>query len=71
MLHETAVAWLRSKMQRSCIARPWQETREQHKAHMQQACREVNMEYDVEGLCRQLPERLERLKLKLGDRLKK
>ena len=71
LLHETAVAWLRYKMKLSIPARPWKETSEQYKARIQEACRKVNAEYNVEGLCKQLPERLDKLKEKKGDRLKK
>ena len=71
LLHETAVAWLRYKMKLSIPARPWKETSEQYKARLQEACRKVNAEYNVEGLCKQLPERLDKLKEKKGDRLKK
>ncbi len=31
----------------------------------------VNAEYDVEGFCKELPDRLEELKKREGDRLKK
>ena len=49
---------------------PWKETREQFKARMQDVCRQIDAEYDVEGLCRKLPKRLQDLKDKEGDRLK-
>ena len=71
MLHETAVAWMRAKMQLSCPARPWEETREQYKTRLQDSCRQVNANYEVENLCRELPARLEQLKEREGDRLKK
>jgi hypothetical protein len=71
MLHETAVAWMRALLQTSCPARPWQESREDYKWRLQEACRQVNAEYDVEGLCKELPDRLEELKKREGDRLKK
>ena len=71
MLHETAVAWIRLKMSRSMPKKPWEETIAEWKARMQEACRQINAEYDVEGLCRELPARLEKLKEKEGDRLKK
>ena len=70
LLHETAVAWLRYKLKLSTPERPWKETREQYKVRIQEACRQVNAEYNVQGLCRQFPERLEKLKEKEGDRLK-
>ena len=71
MLHETAVAWVRLKIGRSTPAQPWLETPEQFKARMQQICREVNAEYEVENLCRELPSRLKDLKDGDGDKLKK
>ena len=71
MLHETAVSWMRAKLTTTCPARPWKETREQYQARLHECCRQVNAEYDVEGLCRELPSRLEELKRRKGDRLKK
>ena len=71
MLHETAVAWMREKIKASCPVRPWQETREEYKWRLQEACRQVNAQYNVEGLCRELPARLKELKKREGDRLKK
>jgi len=71
MLHETGVSWMRELMQRSCPARPWQESREEYRVRLQEACRHVNAEYEVENLCRELPDRLEELKERKGDRLKK
>ena len=71
MLHETAVARVRLKIGKGTPAQPWLETPEQFKARMQQVCREVNAEYEVESLCRELPSRLEALKDRGGDKLKK
>ena len=71
MLHETAVAWLRFKLKTNLPAKPWEETLEQYRARMQETCRQINAEYDVEGLSRELPSRLEQLKARDGDRLKK
>ena len=73
MLHETAVAWIRKKLQSTCPAPAGaaQETREEYKARLQEVCRQINSEHDVEGLCRELPTRLEELEEREGDRLKK
>jgi len=71
MLHETAVSWIRWKMQRSCPAKAWEETREQYKARLQDTCRQINAEHEVADLCRELPDRLVQLKERKGDRLKK
>ena len=62
---------MRRKLLENSPARPWEETREEFRARMQKACRQINAEYNVEGLCRELPERLQKLKAKQGDKLKK
>lgn len=71
MLHETAVAWVRLKLQTTCPARPWEETRDQYKARLQEIGRQINAEHNVKGLCKELPDRLEELKQRKGDRLQK
>ena len=70
LLHETSVSWIRAKLVQNSPARPWEETREQFKSRMQEVCRQINAEFDVEGLCRKLPKRLQQLKDREGDRLK-
>ena len=62
---------VRERMKHKTPARPWEETPEQFKARIQEVCREINAENDVEGLCRELPERLQDLKRRKGDRLRK
>ena len=71
MLHETAVSWMREKLLVNLPARPWEETREEYKARLQECCRKINAEFETENLCRELPDRLEELKERKGDRLKK
>ena len=71
MLHETAVAWVRKRMGHGTPAVPWEETVDQYKTRMQLVCRQMNAEYNVESLCKELPERLVDLKNKQGDKIKK
>lgn len=71
MLHETAIAWVRKKMGTSTPPQPWLETKKQFKDRMLEACRQINEEYDVDGLCKELPNRLATFKNREGDTLKK
>ena len=56
MLHETAVSWLRQKLMTNGPAKPWEETREEYRARLQESCREISAEHDVEGLSREFPD---------------
>ena len=71
MLHETAVAWIRKKLEWSLPSEPWKETREQHEARLKRIVREINETYDVAGLTHEMPERIAQLIGKGGDRLHK
>ena len=69
MLHETAVAWIRKREERCRLVRPWEESAAEFKTRMKEICQHINDNYDVEGLCRQLPRRLQELREKEGDRI--
>ena len=71
MLHETAVAWIRLREERTRPPKPWLETVAQFGTRMRQICADINSKLDVEGLCRALPKRLEQLKESKGDRISK
>ena len=71
MLHETAVSWIRVKLQRCKPTRPWLETVEQYRARLKSVVTAINQEHNVEGLCWELPDRVEKLRLAKGDRLSK
>ena len=71
MLHETAAAWIWELMGQATPARAWEETRDQFKSRIQKIVRHINAQYDVDGLCRELPDRLQQLKDIEGDKLKK
>ena len=71
MLHETAVAWLTNRLRVTAPAKSWEETAEQFGARLKQAADYVNAHYDVEGLQRELPARLDRLCDREGARIGK
>ena len=70
MLHETAVSWLRVRLEQSLPPRPWEETPEAYAARLRQCCADVNAQLNVDGLCRAFPTRIRKLVERKGDRLK-
>ena len=70
MLHETAVSWLRVRLEQSLPKRPWEETPEAFAARLRQCCVDINAQLDVDGLCRAFPKRIKKLVERQGDRLK-
>ena len=71
MLHETAVAWMRTRLAKTLPNKAWEETPDDYRSRLKQCAAFVNGHYDVEGLCRALPARLEQLVKRQGDRLAK
>ena len=71
MLHETAVAWVRALQKTTSPKQPWEETREASGERMRGIARRVNSEYNVEGLCREFPDRIQCLIDVEGDNPKK
>ena len=59
MLHEAAVAWIRRGLTWSLPTKPWEETIEAFGARLKGVAQKVNAEYNVEGLCKQLPQRVQ------------
>ena len=72
LLHETAVAWFRKRMrtERPEVL-PWEETQDMWVKRARRAVAAINQEYDVAGLCREFPERLQDLVDDGGERLRK
>ena len=71
MLHETAVAWLTNRLKLTTPVASWNETPEDFGARLRQATDYINSHYDVEGLQRGLPARLEELDNRKGGRIGK
>ena len=71
MLHETAVAWIRYRLTKTVPACSWLETPEEYRVRLKRVVVEVNHEYNVDNLCRELPTRVVQLRLAEGGRLQK
>ena len=72
LLHETAVSWLRKEEEQTRPVRPWEESPNELEERLQQGVRRINREFDVRGLCMELPDRLHALVVEAGgDRLPK
>ena len=71
MLHETAVAWMRSRLAQTLPKQPWKETSDEYRARLKSCAMYINATYQVGSLCQELPERLEALRAVAGDRLAK
>ena len=69
LLHETAVSWLRQRLEQSTPKKCWEETREAYGSRLKRCCEEVNKECDVEGPCNGFPKRIKLLEESKGDRL--
>lgn len=71
LLHETAVSWVRDLETKTTPASPWLESRHTFGERMREIARRVNQKHNVDGLCRELPARVQALVDKEGDRLPK
>ena len=73
MLHETAMAWVRAKLAKTGqeLKQPWKETPRELGKRLAGIMTDINQNCDVDGLCREFPERLETLTKRKGGRLDK
>ena len=71
LLHETAMAWMRDRLKKTHPRKPWEETVEQYCSRLKECAAHCNNKYDVDGLCREVPQRLRILLDKGGDRIPK
>ena len=71
MLHETAVAWIRKLETATLPKRPWEEDADAFGARLKEIVAKINKKHDTDSLCRELPERVEKLFEKEGGKLKK
>jgi hypothetical protein len=71
-LHETTVSWVRERMKRSQPVEPWTESEADLGKRLKAAAGYCTAHHDVDGLCRQFPERMRALVHETeGDRLGK
>ena len=71
MLHETAVSWIRRGLTWSLPSKPWEESVDDYTARLKAVVQRINSEYNVEGLCKELPLRVRDLHEAQGGRLGK
>ena len=70
LLHETAISWIRWRLAQTVPKECWKETPAEYEARLKHVVADINANLDVEGLCRRLPERLQKLVDSKGERLK-
>ena len=58
MLHETAMARVRERLKRTVPTLAWEEIVEQYFSRLKAVAAYVNANYDVEGACKEFPQRL-------------
>ena len=71
MLHETAVSWIRRGLTWTFPPRPWEETPTEFARRLRAVVEDINARHRVEGLCRELPQRVRALHAAQGGRLDK
>ena len=71
MLHETAVAWIRKLERTTLPKRAWEESTDAFASRLKGIVAKINQKHDVDGLCRELPTRVDKLREKQGGKLKK
>ena len=70
-LHETSMSWIRERMKRSQPVEPWTESEEDLGKRLKAAAGYCTANYDVEGLCKGLPQRIRDIIEAKGGRLPK
>ncbi len=71
LLHETAVAWIRWRLTLTTPKQCWLETRAQYTTRIKGVVDDIDANLDVEGLCRDLPQRLDDVIEAKGGRIPK
>eukprot|EP00973_Karenia_brevis_P034926 4819307-Karenia_brevis.AAC.1 len=61
MLHETAVSWIRERLGKTVPRKPWEENRQAYATRLKECCDFINANYNVEGLCRELLQRVNKV----------
>ena len=71
MIHETTASWIRKGLAQTLPAHAWEESVDDSASRLKEVARRVNMHYDVDGLCRALPARIQLLLDAQGGKLGK
>ena len=59
--HETAVSWVRQRLRLTLPQEPWNEAEESFEGRLKAAATWVNDHHDVDGLCKEMPNRMHNL----------
>ena len=59
LLHETAVSWIRLRLEKTVPSKQWLETTEQYASRLRGVVDDIDANLDVEGLCKSFPNRLD------------
>ena len=70
-LHETAMAWVRERLEKTVPKVAWEETVKEYGARLEAVAIYIAREYGVAALCRALPRRVAQLNERNGDRIPK
>ena len=71
LLHETTAAWVRKLEGQTLPKEPWKERAGAYAVRLKQIVARSTAENSVDGLCRELPDRVAALYKKKGGKLKK
>ena len=71
MLHETAMAWVRERLKKTVPRSPWDESVDAYGRRLKGVAEYINRHYNVDGLCRELLDRVAMLLQAGGDRIPK
>ena len=71
LLLETVVSWLRAREAVTVPKEPWKETPEEFAGRIRDICRWINQNYDVNGVCKSFPRRVQMVVDAEGDRINK
>ena len=71
LLHETAVSWIRLRLEKTAPGKPWLDTTGQYASRLRRVVDDINTNLDVEGLCKGFPKRLDLVIEAKGGRIPK
>ena len=66
-----ALSWVRACEAVTVPKEPWKETPEEFAGRLRDICRYINQNYDVSGVCKSFPKRVQKVVDADGDRINK
>ena len=71
LLHETIVSWVRAREAVTVPKETWNETPEEFAGRLRDTSRYIHEFYDVSGVCKNFPKRVQKVVDADGDRINK